>query len=501
MTEQKTDRSKSIVKNVLYGFSTWLFPLGLSFVATPIIVRALGPEEYGIYAFVLGFIAYSFNFNVGRAVTKYIAEYRANGETEKIREVVSATLFVNLIVGLAGLSVILVFSKYLVIDVLKITAESQERTVWALYLSGFTIFCLIFSQVFIAVLQGLHRFDIFAKITNLNNILLIAGNLILALTGYGLLALLSWNLAITAMTAIISAVVALRILPEISFNLKFSRESLKLVFRYSSSVIAYQILANILLLFERIWITGKLGADNLTYYIVPLMLAIYIHGFIGSLMLVIFPLASELKNDRETLLRLYQKATKIVGFLTVFMGTTLIVERKVFLNVWIGADFAAKSADLLILHTLTFCLLAIGIVAWQMTEGLGFPNYNLYLFMVCFIVSIFGMVLLLPDFGSFGVAFARTIGFGMLFISIFYIEKRFFSAVQIKFWLRLAGILAVSTILTIFAENYLITNLSQSWLTIILAGGVGGVVYCLTAWLLGFVTVEEMALLKRLTSR
>jgi O-antigen/teichoic acid export membrane protein len=501
MTEQKTDKSKSIVKNVFYGFSTWLFPLGLSFVATPIIVRALGHEEYGIYAFVLGFIAYSFNFNVGRAVTKYIAEYRANGETEKIREVVSATLFVNLVVGLFGLLTILVSAKLLVIDILKISVESQERTIYALYLSGLTIFFLMFSQVFIAVLQGLHRFDVFAKITNFSNILLIGGNLLLALKGYGLLALLSWNLIITALTAIISAIIAWRILPEIPFNLKFSRETLKLVFGYSSSVIAYQILANILLLFERSWITGKLGAESLTFYVLPLMLATYIHGFIGSLMLVLFPLASELKNDREKLLRLYQKATKIVSFLTVFMGATLIVERKVFLNIWIGADFAEKSSNLLILHTLTFCMLAISIVAWQMTEGLGFPNYNCYLFMVCFTISIFGMVLLLPDFGNFGVAFARTVGFGMLFISIFYIEKRFFDKIQLWFWLKLASVLAISTILAVLIENVVIFNLTQNWFSLILATGIGGVVYCLTAWVLGFVTADEMALLKRVSSR
>ncbi len=501
MAEQQTDKSKSIVKNVLYGFSTWLFPLGLSFVTTPVVVRALGHEEYGIYAFVLGFIAYSFNFNVGRAVTKYIAQYRANNEQDKISQVISATLFINLFVGLFGLLTILLSAKLLVVDILKISAESQERTIYALQISALTIFVLIFSQVFIAVLQGLHRFDIFAKITNFNNILLIAGNLLLALKGYGLLSLLSWNLFITILTAIVSATWARRILPEMSFKFNFGLETLKLVFSYSSSVIAYQILANILLLFERSWITAKLGAESLTFYIVPLMLAVYIHGFIGSLMLVIFPLASELKKENDKLLRLYQKATKIVSFIVVFMGTTLIFVRKEFLFLWLGADFAEKSSDLLVLHTITFSLLAISIVAWQMTEGLGYPNYNCYLFMVCFVVSIFGMVLLTPDFGGYGVAVARTIGFGTIFVSIFYLEKRFFAGVQVKFWLKLAPVLTVSIISAVFAERFVISNLSQKWLSLIFAVGIGGTVYCFVAWLLGFVTADEIALLKRVSKR
>ena len=79
-----------------------------------------------------------------------------------------------------------------------------------------------------------------------------------------------------------------------------------------------------------------------------MMLRLYIHSFISSLMLVIFPLASELKNKKERLLKLYTKATKIVVFLVVFMATTLIVESKFFLTLWMGAEFAEKSAILLV---------------------------------------------------------------------------------------------------------------------------------------------------------
>src|SRR5687767_11538659 len=147
MTESRRENSKSIFRNSIYGFSTWLLPLALSFIATPVIVRSLGHEDYGIYAFVLSFIAYSFNFNVGRAITKFVAEYRANNETEKIREVISATLFINLALGGFGVIVILVSAKSLVIDFLKIQAESQEKSINALYIAALTIFFLMLSQV------------------------------------------------------------------------------------------------------------------------------------------------------------------------------------------------------------------------------------------------------------------------------------------------------------------------------------------------------------------
>ncbi len=501
MTETLGENSKSIVRNSIYGFSTWLLPLALSFIATPVVVKSLGHEDYGIFALVMTFIAYSFNFNVGRAITKFVAEYRAGGESEKIAEVVSATLFINLALGGIGLATIILTAKILVVDVLKIQPDAQEKTVYALYIAALTIFFLMLNQVFNAILQGIHRFDVYAKINNLNNILLILGNLALALLGYGLLTLLNWNLLITALAALVSFLSAKRLLPEFSLNLRFRRETLKLVFSYSSGVIAYQILANVLLLFERGWITGKLGAESLTFYVVPMMLALYIHGFISSLMLVLFPLASELKNEPEKLIRLYRKATKFVTFLAVFLGASLIVQSKPFLTLWMGADFAEKSAGVLVLHAITFSFLAIEIVAWQTTEGLGFPKYNFFFFMICFIVSVSGMIWLLSDFGNFGVALSRTIGFGVLFLSVFLVEKLFFGKIQVKFWLKLIGVLAISTVLAGLIEGFLTAKLGVNWLSLIFSGFVGAVVYCLTAWLLGFVSEDEIALLKRLTNR
>lgn len=501
MSENRRENSKSIVRNVIHNFSSWVLPLVLSFIATPYIVRLLGHEDYGIYSLAISFIAYSFNFNVGRAITKYVAEYRVTDETEKISEVISATLFINLAVGGIGLIAIIALADVLAVYVLKIPPESHDKTVHALYIAALTIFFLMLFQLFTAILQGVHRFDVTAKINNVNNILLISGNLTLALMGYGLVALLIWNLLVTVYSTVVAAVVSKRLLPEFSMNLKFQRETLILVFKYSSGVIAYQLLANVLLLFERSWVTGRLGAESLTYYVVPMMLAVYIHGFFANLMTVMFPLVSELKSEPEKLRRLYQKATKTVSFLAIFIGATLMVESSHFLTLWMGADFAERSTPVLVLLTLTFTFLAIKIVSWQLTEGLGYPNYNSYFYMLCFIISIFGMIWLINDYGIFGVAIARAVGFGILFLSTFYVEKLFLGRIQFKFWLKVSGILAVSTALAVGVESLLSAELGVSWLSLIVSGFAGGVAYCLTAWVLGFVSDDEIALIKGILKR
>ena len=501
MEKKHTETSRSIARNVLYGFSTFVLPLGLSFVATPILIANLGRQNYGIYMLVLGTVGFSFIFSFSRAITKYIAEYRAGGENEKIPNLISVAFLVNLVIGLACVLIICLAAKWLVSNVLKIEPAAQPEAVIALYIASSLIFLAMLSQIFTAILQGIHRFDIYSKIFNLNNIALLSGSIILAVSGFGMLSLLLWNLIVTGIICLMFAKGAKSALPEFKLGLSFQTATLKLLVGYSVGNIAYQILSNFLLLFERGWITRQFGAENLTYYIVPMTLTMYIHGFISSLMLVIFPLASELKNNPEKLLRLYLTATKTVCFFVIFLGTTLIVENKFFLTLWLGAEFADKTALLLIIHTITFSLAAMLAVSWQMTEGLGYPNYNCFIFVINLVISLLLMIGLTESYGNIGVAIGRLAGFAVMFFSTFYVEKWFFGRIQREFWLKLLSILAVSAIFSAVVEKLIISNFALNWLTFVVANLIGGIIYCVVLWLLGFVSEDEKLLLRRVFSR
>lgn len=501
MENTQSQTSRSIFKNVLWGFSTWILPVILSFFATRTIVKSLGNQDYGIYALVLGFVGYSFNFSFGRSITKYVSQYRASGENEKIPDLISSAFLINLIVGLFSISIICFFANWLVLVVLKIDAEMQSKSVTALYIASAIIFVSMLSQIFNSILQGIHRFDVYSKIFNFNNFALLSGNLVLAILGYKLISLFVWNLIITCVTCVIFAVGAKKLLPEFKLSLKFQPETLKLILKYSYGIIGYQILSNFLLLFERSWISRHLGLETLTYYVVPMTLSFIIHNFISSLIIVIFPLASELKADSEKLLRLYLMASKVVVLFAVFMGTTLISESYIFLSLWMGAEFAEKSWLLLIVHTVTYSLVAIQAVSWQMTEGLGYPNYNFLIFLVCLVISLSLMVGLTSSLGSVGVAIGRMAGYGTISLSIFYVEKWFFKKVQYEFWLKIIAVLAVSSVLSSLTEKVIVQNFPRNWLVFLAATFSGAIIYFLTVWILGYVSTDEKLLFRRLISR
>ena len=492
---------KRLIHNAFFSSLGWFLPILLTFVATPIVVKGLGYEQYGIYALILGFVNYSFTFGVGRAVTKYVAEYRSTGENEKISKVISISFWFSIVLSLIGGLIIIVFSEPIVADILQINTELHDLAVKSLYIACTTIGFLMIGQVFQAVLQGVHRFDRVSILITVSGFLLNIGNIALVFSGFGFVALVLWNLFLTAVNSIIYYILAKKYLPETRIGFGFEKKTVRLVLSYGSGVIGYQIFANALLIFERSWITRNLGAENLTFYVVPMTFALYMHAFIGSIVLVIFPVMSELQNEREKLLQIYRRATKVIISAVVFIVLTLICSSKMFLTLWISREFADKSASLMIVLTLSFSVFSITCIIWQMAESFGHPRFNALIAFIWLAVSAPLMAWLIFPAGLLGTAIGRLSGHFITLPFIFYGEKKFLGEIQWRFWGRLSLIVGIAAVVAAFIEGFMFNFFEPNWLILIVGGFLGAISYGGMLLALKFFTSEEIELLRGIVFR
>jgi O-antigen/teichoic acid export membrane protein len=264
MSANVPDQKSRVVRNGVYSALSWLLPIILAFVATPIVVHGLGTEQYGLYALVLGFISYSFTFGVGRIAAKYVAEFRASGEPDKISESVSATFWFSLLIALLGVTLVALTARLIVVDVLFIPEEHQGVAVSAIYLACVTILFTMLSQVFQYVLQGVHSFDRYLLLTNVAGVLLNFGSIGLVWLGYGVEALVAWNLVVVVLIGLLFYWNARRLLPELTFRTDIRSGIWTSVVKYGGSIILYQIFGNLILIFERAWIVRNFGSESLT---------------------------------------------------------------------------------------------------------------------------------------------------------------------------------------------------------------------------------------------
>src|SRR5688572_11242523 len=277
MSSDPTGKRRSLTANSLFSVIAWLFPILLGFISTPIVVRGLGSEQYGLFAIVLGFISYSFTFGVGKVAGKYVPEFQAAGESEKVTQVIAAAFWFSFTIGVLGSVALALAAPTIARDLFLISPENQQSVIYSLYLAGAIGLVWMLSQVFQFVLQGLHRFDNFVALTNLAGLLLGGGNIALALNGFGLVALLGWNLGVVSFVGMLFYLRARHLLPSLRLLTDIPRAMLVTVVQYGGSIILYQIFANALFIFERAWVMRKFGPEALTYYFVPMLLALYMH--------------------------------------------------------------------------------------------------------------------------------------------------------------------------------------------------------------------------------
>ncbi len=501
MPVEGAGQRRSLTTNSILSVIAWVFPILLGFISTPILVAKLGSEQYGLFAVVLGFMSYSFTFGIGRVAGKYVPEHQAAGELVKVTQTIAATFWLSLAIGFVGCVTLLLTAPLIVRDILLISPELRDLAVNSLYLAAAIILVLMLSQVFQFVLQGLHHFDNYVALANLNALLLGGGNIFLALSGYGVVTLFSWNLAVISITGLLFYVRAAHLLPAMRFVTPLPRTIVSTVARYAGTIILYQIFANIFFIFERSWIVRRFGAEALTFYFVPMLLAMHMQGFIASVVQAIFPVVNELLSDRKRLIEIYQRASKIILVAVVFIVANLIGSGDVFLALWVSPELAVRSYPLLIPHALSFGLISMGVMAWQLAEAFKYPIMNVIMTGLWLAIGTPLMIVAADAWQAEGVAWSRFLAVLVTFPITFYAEKRFLGRLHVGFWLAAIARVATAALVLLTVELLLLRLLPKTWPALFVAAGIGTLAFALVLAVTGFFTAEDKQLAGRLLRR
>jgi O-antigen/teichoic acid export membrane protein len=489
---------RRLATNSVFSFGAWAFPMVVGFVTTPILIKKLGTEQYGILAIILAFLSYSFTFGIGKVVAKFVPEFRAAGNISKVNEVISATLWFSLLIGLIGSVAVAIWARYIVEDILLIVPDYQVTATIALYLACAGAVILMLSQTFQYVLQSLHRFANFSALTSLSGLLLGLGNIVLVLIGYGIVELLWWNLFVVVVTGTLFFLQTRRFLPDFTLTVKIDKALLKGVLEYGSNIIFFQIFTNVLYIFERAWVTRRFGSEAVTFYTVPMLLAFYIHHIVSSFGLALFPRINELLNEREALVALYQRSSKVVLAVVAFVCLSFICAGKMFLTMWVNADFAANSYSILVIHSLTFALLALTIIPLQIAEAYKFSRLTVLVTFVWMVVGIPLMIFAADPWGSAGVALSRLAVVVITFPLVLFVERQFLGNILWSSWLASCVRILAAAVAMSVAAFQIFSRFPDGWITLFVGIATCGLIYFGILLVTGYLTRQERELIRSL---
>ena len=374
----------------------------VALVMTPVLVHGLGKTEYGIWTLVLSLALYLelFEFGLGAATVKSVAEDEAHGDRGRTRRSIATTFWMLAIPGVAALAfggIVAAAFPHL----FDIPDSSEQATRILVLLIAFDLAISIPSDTFGNTLMALQRYDLI----NITLVVVmvaqaIAWAIVIALDG-GLVALGVVTVILSLAGQLSRFLLVRRLLGGISLSPGLiDRERVRplagLSVWYALSELSTLVIARL----DVVVVGLIVGVPEAAVYAVGQKLAFLARQSIDPIVLTFFPHTSALLARRErgvlrsTILTGTRVSMLVAGPITI----TLALLAEPTLRVWVGDDFA-EGALVVVYLAAAAAVSALTRTGFEMLQGAGIAR-------PAALVSVFEAVLNL----SLSIVLGRTMG-------------------------------------------------------------------------------------------
>jgi O-antigen/teichoic acid export membrane protein len=398
--------------NVLWSWAAVAATLIIGFILTPIIIRKLGAEGYGIWTTLYSLVSYYGLLDLGlrSAVVYFSGQYRAQGEPERINQVINT---VGTYYSLSSLLIVIsiYFAAGPIANSLDISAGHRPQVRLLLIITSMS--WMVSQPVFNATLEGFQRFDLTSRIVIGTSLLRGVSSLVVLALGGGLVALSATYLAIQTIGGVASYLAVRHMFPQLALAARFVRVSmLKTMLRYSvHTVIAYlglQTLQNAAVLI----IGWRLSPTLAGYYSLPLRLLQQSGEMIARVGSVSSSRAIELITHGKTssVLRLAILSNRYCCALFAPVSVFLFIYGTELIQRWVGGLYVQNSAPLLpILAAGTLLGYAGQFNSSTLLFSLARHDTYARALLVEVALHLTALALLLPRYGLIGAACASAV--------------------------------------------------------------------------------------------
>jgi len=415
--------SDKIISNTIYNSIGRFWAILAAFFLTPYIIHRIGVERFGIWAIagvVTGYFGL-FDFGVGMSFVKYIAEFYAKKDYEKINRVVNSSLIFYFLFAL-----VLIIAAFLLMGrliwLIRIPPRLYGETLFV-FLAGIAIFSAsTFLSVFGAIQGGLQRMDISNKAAMAITVPNVIGVIFFLENGYGLPGLIINNAITLAIGSVVNIVIAFKILPELRINpLFFDREILKKMFHYGYKLQVSRLANLVSFQTNNILIAYFLGIGLVTHYQLGSSLLQQARQMLLPLVSALVPAVSEIEAQKKTdyLRELYMRGSKWLIAIATPVLCFMIAEASVIMLAWMGNGYARSAFVIQVLAFGYFAATVTGIAS-SITAGVARTDLDMKFGILMAALNIFLSVVLIVKMGLIGAAVGTTLS--LTAASFFYMK-------------------------------------------------------------------------------
>jgi len=400
-----------LATNSLWNLMGNVLPLLGAVVAIPKLQRALGTDDFGILLLAWATAGYFslFDFGLGRAITKLVAEKLASGRRQDIPDIFWTSTWAMAMFGVCGALLAAALSHAMLLRLLNVPPSLHGEALQTFYLLAFAIPWLVLSTGFRGVLEAQQRFDLANAVRLPMGLLVYVGPLVV----------LPFSRSVAAVTALI---VLVRIVGCLAFlGLCMStmqdlrrvrlprRKTLRPLFSFGMWMTISNFISPILVTFDRFVIGAVLSLAAVAYYSTPFEVVTKLLIIAGAVMGVMFPaFSSTFAQDPRRTTQLLVGSFKYVllGMFPIIFMTVLFSFDG--LQLWLGANFAVKSYRVLQWLAVGVLFNCVAQVPFSAIQGTGRPDLTAKLHLLELPVYLALLWVLLKRAGIEGAAVASA---------------------------------------------------------------------------------------------
>ena len=481
---------RRIVSNSVWNVIGYGSNMAVAFILTPFVIHRLGTTLYGIWSLVgeiTGYMALS-DFGMRVAVTRFAAHHSALGEGQELNRVLSTILFFSLlplflIVAVSG-AIALQLPHLFSIPPAAVGAAQSSLVIAALTLG------LAFpGMVFPGLLGGVMRYDllnIVALVTVAIKATLIWG--LLSHT-YGLVGVAIAEFIATMVSYILFWALARSQMPNLTIHWRLvDFGTLRSLLGFSLAAFLQGIAIRVCYLSDNLVVGFVLGPAMVGFYAVATSLVERSRGILTIITQLYAPLATKMNAQNKTrdLQRLFVSGSRmgLILLLPIVLGLAFLGTS--FLRLWVGQEFAQRSAPVVTCIAAALLFAPIRITCLQIVYGLNRQRVNLYLALGEAAVNFLLSVILIRHFGMLGVALgtlAATIPFEGVFIPW---DTARLIGTSMRQYLKDVLVMPILVAIPLAAWFFVAgsMNLAYTWVSLILTAivGMAGYVACVSVF-------------------
>lgn len=474
-----------IAKGAIISYISIFLNIIISLVYTPWMINKVGVSDYGLYSLVLAFLSYfMLDFGLSGTITRFIAKYRAEGNEEKVSNMLGITAKVYLIFDTVIFTILFVLYFFLANIFGGLTPGEIERLKILYCIAGtFSVLSFLFKPVSGAMMA--YEFFVENKLLDLvvrvGTVLLIVVALLLDGNVYHIVFITG---AVGFGTAVVRYLVFIN-KSKIKINWRyFERGELFALFSFSAWILIVQ-LAQMLRLSLVPTILGILSnTTEISIFSVGRNLEGMVYTITAALNGLFLPVVSRMvhSGDRKGIMDLMVRVGRIQLFVIflIFSGFCAFGER--FINLWVGETFHASYFVFIFLVFVSVISVTLHI-AMDVVYAENKIKYTAMRVLSSSIIGIVLSIIMAPKYGAVGCAVAT--GIALVMTQILYIQfyqdkmgldmKRFFCSCHLK----ILPMLIAYTVAAYFIQLYLPID---GWIRLLLSIGIYVIGYCVIVW-------------------